>query len=314
MSTKRYPLIWTLALILHTIVACTGQEAAPARSELTSDQASSSDIQGTVASTGAIVEVAGDGTGEGNAITENTQTSTVAAIETLRSTSPTPVVLPITKPATPIDPTKPSSSSPSSISSLEPTAENTIAPPTLTRKPTATPVPTSSVVPGWLTYENGFLGYHFSYPPEAHLRIQPITGFPPEEQPKNMTSDEYLEYLQSIYPDGLCVGVTYQAAYIIFVPSSEQLEGYIHPCGITGTGDAHEFRDEEQSLIIDGRQVAGMTTRLFGSEGNWRGEFSILNVNDELEIHYGSAGNSTHEEFLAAQETMMQIIMSLRLE
>ena len=57
-----------------------------------------------------------------------------------------------------------------------------------------------------------------------------------------------------------------------------------------------------------------MTTRLFGSEGNWRGEFTILDVNDELEIHYGSAGNSTHEEFLAAQETISQIITSFRLD
>ena len=69
-----------------------------------------------------------------------------------------------------------------------------------------------------------------------------------------------------------------------------------------------------KSLIIDGRQVTGMTTRLFGSEGNWRGEFTILDVNDELEIHYGSAGNSTHEEFLAAQETISQIITSFRLD
>lgn len=202
----------------------------------------------------------------------------------------------------------------SSLYLPEPTAEITIVPLTLTRKPTATPVPTSSVVPGWLTYENNFLGYRFSYPPEAHLRIQPITGFPPDEQPKNMTSDEYLEYLQTIYPDGLCVGVTYQAAFITFVPSSERLEDYIHPCGITGTGDAHEFRNEEQSFIIDGRQVTGMTTRLFGSEGNWRDEFTILEVSDELEIHYGSTGNITHEKFLTAQETVLQIIMSLRLK
>ena len=186
-------------------------------------------------------------------------------------------------------------------------------PPTLTRRPTPTPVPTSSIVPGWLTYENEFLGYSFSYPPEARIRIQGVTGFPTDELPENVTAEEYLAQLEAEYPDDLCVTVTYKTTFVTFVPSDDSVGKYTVPCGVTGVGD-YDVESNIESLIIDGRQVTGMTTRLFGSEGNWRGEFTMLDVNDALEVHYGSAGNSTHEEFLAAQEAMMQIITSLRLE
>lgn len=231
----------------------------------------------------------------------------VATLEATRATA-TPSPQPAT--ATPQSATPPAMAT---APGVEPTAVITVAPPTSTRRATASPVPTSSVVPGWLTYENESLGYSFSYPPEARLGTVGIMGFPPEELPENMTADEYLAHLQSLYPDGLCVGLTYQAVHITFVPTSERVRRYVD-CGITGTGDARRFEDEEQSLIIDGRQVTGITTRLYGQEGNWRGEFTMLDINDELEIHYGEVNNSTHEAFLAAQETLMQIVMSLRLD
>jgi len=168
-------------------------------------------------------------------------------------------------------------------------------------------------VDGWLVYENDFLGYRFSYPPEARIRVQGFTGFPMDELPENLTVEEYQAQLEAEYPDNLCVTVAYQAVFIAFVPSYDTVGKYTVPCGVTGVGD-FEIKTEEVSFIIDGRQVSGSLHRMFGGEGNWRGEFTLLGDGDDLGIHYGSANDATHEEFLDAQETMMQIVLSLRLD
>jgi len=208
-------------------------------------------------------------------------------------------------------PSRTAGDSPTAPLQPEPAATATATPPT--PSPTVPPIPTSAEVDGWLVYENDFLGYRFSYPPEARIHVQGFTGFPMDELPENLTVEEYQAQLEAEYPDNLCVTVSYQAAFIAFVPSYDTIGKYTVPCGVTGVGD-FEIRTEEVSLIIDGRQMVGTIHRLFGGESNWRGEFTLLEAGDDLGIHYGSANDATHEEFLDAQETMMQIVSSLRLD
>lgn len=213
--------------------------------------------------------------------------------------------------ATRATPSRPTGGSPTGPLQPEPAATATATPPT--PSPTVPPIPTSAEVDGWLVYENDFLGYRFSYPPGTRLRVQGVTGFPTDELPENMTVEGYLAQLEAKYPDNLCVTIAYQAVFIAFVPSYDTVGKYTVPCGVTGVGD-FEIRTEEVSLIIDGRQVSGSLHRMFGGEGNWRGEFTLLEASDDLGIHYGSTNDATHEEFLDAQETMMQIVLSLRLD
>ena len=91
--------------------------------------------------------------------------------------------------ATRATPSRTTGDSPTSPLLPEPAATATATPPT--PSPTVTPIPTSAEVDGWLVYENDFLGYRFSYPPEARLRVQGFTGFPMDELPANLTVEEY---------------------------------------------------------------------------------------------------------------------------
>lgn len=241
-----------------------------------------------------------------------TATAVTSSPAALATQVDTPAVAAATATATTrATPSRPTGGSPTGPLQPEPAATATATPPT--PSPTVPPIPTSAEVDGWLVYENDFLGYRFSYPPEARIRVQGFTGFPMDELPENLTVEEYQAQLEAEYPDNLCVTVAYQAVFIAFVPSYDTVGKYTVPCGVTGIGD-FEIRTEEVSLIIDGRQMVGSIHREFGGEGNWRGEFTLLEAGDDLGIHYGSTNDATHEEFLDAQETMMQIVSSLRLD
>lgn len=208
-------------------------------------------------------------------------------------------------------PSPPGDGGPSSPFLSEPTVTPTATPPT--PSPTTTPIPTSSVVPGWLTYVNKFLGYSFSYPPEARIRVQGVTGFPTDELPENVTAEEYQAELEAKYPDDLCVTVTYKTTFITFVPSDDSVGKYTVPCGVTGVGD-YDVESNIESLIIGNVQMVGDVFWLSGRDsGAWHGEFTMLNPHDNVGIHFGSL-SGTQEKFLQARETMMQIVFSFRQE
>lgn len=217
----------------------------------------------------------------------------------------------IAQAATPPTATATSNDSPTSPLQSEPTATPTITPPT--PLPTPAPVPTSSIVPGWLTYENDFLGYSFSYPPEARIRTQGVTGFPEDELPEGKTAEEYLAQLEARYPDNLCVSVSYKTTFITFVPWEDLVGKYTAPCGVTGVGDFKVETDIE-SLIIGNVQMVGDVFRLYGRDsGAWHGEFTMLKPHDNEGIHFG-AFSGTEGEYIEARETMMQIVLSFRQE
>lgn len=279
---------WLIALLLMAVIniaACTNQDTPQPASSLT-----------LVATNPVVI---------GNAATPSVATPTTAP------SSPTLSPPPATQPATLTAPAASASNPPAAAGGLEPTATPTATPPT--SLPTATPIPTSSSVPGWLTYENDFLGYRFSYPPEARISTQGVTGFPTDELPENVTAEEYLAQLEAKYPDDLCVTVSYETIFIAFVPPSEGVGAYTVPCGVTGVGD-YTVESNVESLIVGNKQMIGRTFWLYGEVGVWRGEFTMLEPDDSVGIHYGSANGSTHEEFLAAQERMMQIVLSFREE
>ena len=82
---------------------------------------------------------------------------------------------------------------------------------------------------------------------------------------------------------------------------------------MTGVGD-YDVESNIESLIIGNVQMVGDVFWLSErNSGAWHGEFTMLNPHDNEGIHFGSV-TGTHEEFLAAQETMMQIVFSFRQE
>lgn len=261
-----------------------------------------------------------------------TETVAVAGVETRATAtptaappSPTSSPLPPAKPATPTRPATSSLNPPAAPSGLEPTAAPTATPPTLpTPSPTPTPVPTSSVVPGWLTYENDLLGYSFSYPPEAEIGAQGVGGFPPEELPENMTTEAYLEYLQSIYPGGLCVSVQYKRGFLTVFPRGETgVARYVGGCGITGVGD-YTIENWEEVITIDGGSHTASGHKLYIWETDQLEEefYILLDINGNLRIDFGvhwrsttpksGQGQLSEQEYNEIRETLLQILASFR--
>jgi hypothetical protein len=291
MSIKRYILVLPLTLILLVIVACTGRESAPAGLEVASGEVTPLDSGDVVTSTAVAVE----------------------ASPTSVKTSPTPSPLlatarPTLTPGSEISP-----------SQLEPTATATIAPPTLT--PAATPVPTSSVVPGWLTYENRFPGYSFSYPPEATIDHHGTTVEPPEDITSWL---EYLAWVKTVYPNDLCVGVGYKTGFVAIHPRDETLAGYASPCGITGIGD-YTIEDWEEVVTIKGQPYTASAKRLY----IWQTDqleheyYILLDVNDNLRIDFGLSMNGapgsaqqdlSEAEINEVRETLLRIVESFRFQ
>ena len=134
-------------------------------------------------------------------------------------------------------------------------APTNIPEPTLSATMTAVLIPTSTLVEGWLTYSNPVLRYELSYPPEAILVTEGVTGYPTEELPPNMTGDEYLTMLKQLYPGDLCVSIQYRIGYIAIQAPPEQGGKYSLPCGLSGLGVVDVIAKME-TAIIDGRSYS----------------------------------------------------------
>lgn len=266
MSTKRQPLIWLLALILLTIVACTTPEPAPVDSEIASGETPSP--------------------ASGEAVA-----ATVPAVGVLPSPSPTPSRPPTTQPATPTRSAVSTSNTPTAAAGLGPTA---------TPSPTAVPMPTSTEIEGWLVYQNDFLGYRFSYPPEARLSHHGGTG----------------------YPDDLCVTVTYKTGFVTVGPTDEPLAGNASPCGITGIGD-YTIEEWEELVTINGQSYTAKAMRLYlWQTDQLEHEYYLLrDSNNDLNIDFGLSMRGaprsgqqdlTEAEFNKVRELLLQIVASFR--
>ena len=179
-----------------------------------------------------------------------------------------------------------------------------------TAVPSPTPIPTSETIAGWLAYHNDFFSYLLSYPPEATIGGTGVSGFPSEELPKGMTGSEYLRQLETVYPENICVGVTYKVGFITILPSAESGGRYSSPCGVTGVG-AYDVVDVAETVIIDGAAYTARGTQIRERDeaATWHNELYFLTLNNGTTIQFGST-RGTQEQFLEVKETLLQIVSS----
>ncbi len=172
----------------------------------------------------------------------------------------------------------------------------------------------TGIMTDWLTYQNNFFGYQFSYPAEATITVQGVTGFPTGELPQGMTADDYLQQLEASYPDDLCVGVQHQQGFVTFLPAWEKAGKYTDPCGVTGVGD-YDLVEASETVEIDGRvyTATGLKTYERNEEAHWINEFYTITLGDGSMIHYGSMGG-TEAEFQQTKEVLRQIVTSFHSE
>lgn len=179
---------------------------------------------------------------------------------------------------------------------------------------TQTAIPSSAVVVGWLKYDNDFLGYQFSYPPEATIGTQGVTGFPTDELPQGMSAEAYRQQLETVYPDNLCVGVRTGLGFVTFVPSSAEEGRYTVPCGVTGVGD-YDLLELTEVVQIEGfpHTAKGWQAYERSEEALWQSEFYYITFADGSQIHYGSFGG-TQAQFEETKAVLLQIVTSFRSE
>lgn len=179
--------------------------------------------------------------------------------------------------------------------------------------PTPAPIPTSDVVAGWLQYENDFYSYRFSYPPEATISTRGVDSFPTGELPEDMSFNEYIAELHRRYPDDICVGVQVIAGFIAIAAPPDQGSQYTGPCGVSGVG-AYDVISKSETILIDGRAYVaeGWEARERDEAATWHNEFFRIDLDDGIRITYGSSAGATQDEYLAAKETLLQILASFR--
>jgi hypothetical protein len=213
---------------------------------------------------------------------------------------------------------------PTNSPSQQPTHTATILAPTPTLSPTPlrlsaptitlspTPRSTSEILAGWWLYENNFYEYHFSYPPEATIRTQGVTGYPTGEVPENMTFTEYIQQIEASYPDNICVGVQYKQGFVTFRPSDEAGGKYTVPCGVTGVGFIDVQTITETVTIDQHPYIArGWVVRESDEAATWHSQFYFITLGDGTIIQYGSL-QGNQEQFMEIKETLLQIVTSFR--
>jgi hypothetical protein len=136
-----------------------------------------------------------------------------------------------------------------------PTPTATSPAPIETRIPptsTFTPIPTSTWKAGWMDFINGYYGYAISLPPSAIIRKNDqIYTYLQEDLPPDWNEkDNYFDYLNMIYPPGLCVTIEDQSMFIQ-ITAADSLGGKYSPecSSFGGLGVAHWVWSEEEVIV-----------------------------------------------------------------
>lgn len=172
----------------------------------------------------------------------------------------------------------------------------------------------AAVDDGWLTYINEPYHYQLRHPTTATITEFGVMGFRSEEKPPDMTSEEYMRYLQETYTEGLCVLIENGLGYIyISAPVNQGFRFY--NCGLTGLGAGDHVAKTEE-IIIGGQTYTanGLEYRYIsgGDALDVHNEFFRLMLPDGTQIEYGatSRNDATFEDYLMKGHDSIRQILS----
>jgi hypothetical protein len=165
---------------------------------------------------------------------------------------------------------------------------------------------------GWSTYVNEFYGYQFRYPNGSTITERGPDGFPSEELPEGLTTDEYLEQLTEKYSNQLCVGIHYSHGYIYILAPVDTASQYTI-CGRSGVG-AGELIDKSEEVYIDGGMVTaeGFEFIAEGDNLTYHDETLVLTLTDGTRVEFGARplDAATYEDYLLETKLTLLKILS----
>jgi hypothetical protein len=181
--------------------------------------------------------------------------------------------------------------------------------------PFPTPVATSSLVEGWLVYHSDFYQYEISYPSEAELKMEGVSGYPTEEKPDDVSSAQYLNQLRRTYPNDICLSIGYQGGFVTVFAPWEEGGKYGDVCPALGIGD-YDLVEKRKTIEIDGTTYTAEGYEVHDQDAavSWRGEFFSFQLEDGATITVGGGldGEITQEAFLPVKKVLKQIVGSYR--
>jgi hypothetical protein len=168
------------------------------------------------------------------------------------------------------------------------------------------------VIEGWLVYQNDLLGYEFSYPPEAGINSIGPDGYRLDEVPASIDFD-YFALLYSLYPDGLCVGLSYEFGFIV-IRAPDNRGGNFVTCGVTGVGDV-DLVPITETVVIDGQfyTASGGEQHARDAEATFLNAVLNVHLEDGTRIQYGgdwARVGVTQVGYVPAKETLRRILDS----
>jgi hypothetical protein len=186
------------------------------------------------------------------------------------------------------------------------------------------PVPeTFNPTADWPVFISVRYNYQIKYPQDATLILHGPVSFSAEDQPADMTAEQYIDSLLKEYTNQLCVQIEYSLGWITISAPPNQ-EKMMNPCGPTGLG-AGEIIDKTDYISIGDQlyQANGIEFKLqlLDSDGNpftgetldLHGEMFRIELGDGTVIRFGSTPreDATYEDYLMkTKEMLLQIIAS----
>ena len=184
---------------------------------------------------------------------------------------------------------------------------------------------TNPIIEGWQEYTNSRYGYKFRYPSDAELSFFGPASFSTDELPEGMTTDEYLEQLQKMYTNQLCVKVETSLGWLYFAAPPNKGKTYT-PCGPTGVGSGEIISLTENVSVGDqlyqanGHEIRiileNQGTPVTGETLDMHYEMFMIELEDGTVIRYGAQPrqDATYEDYLMkGKNTLLEIIKTFQL-
>ena len=174
----------------------------------------------------------------------------------------------------------------------------------------------------WLVFISDRYDYKIKYLQEATLTLQGPVSFSAEDQPEDMTAEQYMDSLMKEYTNQLCVKIEYSLGWI-YIAAPPNKEKMMNPCGPTGLG-AGEIIDKTETISIGDQlyQTTGVEFKyqMIDSDGNpftgetldLHGEMFRVELEDGTVIRFGSTprDDATYEDYIMKTKDMLLQILT----